>query len=71
MEEDREYRRVYAKVDLDAIQWNVSKVKEKVGKDVMVMAVIKADGYGHGALPIAHALNEIRVERYAAFSLYP
>lgn len=65
MEEDREYRRVFAKVDLNAIQWNVSKVKEKVGKDVMVMAVIKADGYGHGALPIAHALNEIGVERYA------
>lgn len=64
MEEEREYRRVYAKVDLDAIKWNVSKVQEKVGKDVMVMAIIKADGYGHGALPIAHALNEIGVDRF-------
>lgn len=65
MEEEREYRRVYAKVDLDAIKWNVSKVQQTVGKDVMVMAVIKADGYGHGALPIAHALNEIGVDRFA------
>lgn len=65
MEEEKEYRRVYAKVDLDAIKWNISKVQETVGKDTMVMAVIKADGYGHGALPIAHALNKIGVERYA------
>ena len=64
MEEEREYRRVYAKVDLDAIKWNVSKVRETVGSDVMIMAIIKADGYGHGALPIAHALNEIGVDRF-------
>jgi alanine racemase len=40
-------------------------VREIVGDQVMIMAVIKADGYGHGALPIAHALNKIGVERYA------
>lgn len=62
--EESTYRRVYAKVDLDAIKWNISKVQEKVGKDVMVMAIIKADGYGHGALPIAHALNKIGVDRF-------
>ena len=51
-------------MDLDAIRYNISKVQETVGPDVMVMAVIKADGYGHGALPIAHALNQIGVDRF-------
>ncbi|MDO4555695.1 MAG: alanine racemase [Lachnospiraceae bacterium] len=65
MEDEREYRRVYAKIDLDAIKYNVSQVQKQVGQDVMVMAVIKADGYGHGALPIAHALDKIGVDRFA------
>lgn len=51
------YRRVYAKINLDAIQWNIRQVRKIVGQDRMIMAVVKADGYGHGALPIARALD--------------
>ena len=64
METGKTYKRVYAKIDLDAIKYNISKVQESVGPDVKVMAVIKADGYGHGAVPIAKALGKIGISYF-------
>lgn len=60
-----EYYRVHAVIDLDAICHNIKEVKRVIGPDVKVMPVIKADGYGHGAVPIAKALNEIGVDAFA------
>ncbi len=42
-------------IDLDAIGRNIAAVREKAGVDVM--AVIKADAYGHGAIPVARLLE--------------
>ena len=42
------------KIDLDAIARNFDRVCQKAG--VPVMAVIKADAYGHGAIPVARLL---------------
>lgn len=55
----KKYMRVYAKVDLDAIYQNAAAVRKKIGDDVGLMAVIKADAYGHGAVPVASCLNDI------------
>jgi len=46
----------YVTVDLEVIAANYRKIREKAG--VCVMAVIKADGYGHGAVPIAKKLEK-------------
>ncbi|MCH9667897.1 MAG: alanine racemase [Actinomycetia bacterium] len=43
-----------ASVDLDAIAHNVATLREHAGS-AAVMAVVKADGYGHGATPVARA----------------
>ena len=40
-------------VDLDRLAQNVHLVKKQLGKGVELMAVVKAFGYGHGALPVA------------------
>ena len=61
--------RVYVGVDLAAISDNVKSIMKKVGPDVKVMAVIKTDGYGHGAVAIAHALNEIGVYSFAVATI--
>ena len=45
----------YVKIDLDAIAANIAAVRQKAG--VMVMAVIKADAYGHGAVQVARLLE--------------
>ena len=42
-------------IDLDAVEYNLSLVRQKTG--VQVMAVVKADAYGMGAVPIARALE--------------
>ena len=46
----------YAAVDLSAIGHNIEAVKRKVG--VPVMAIVKANAYGHGAVPVARYLED-------------
>lgn len=48
-----EYNRVAAVVDLDAIYENLKELKNHIRPGTKVCAVIKTDGYGHGAVPIA------------------
>ena len=48
-----EYERVYAEIDLDAVKDNVRAMKKHISDKTKIMAVIKTDGYGHGAIPIA------------------
>lgn len=51
------YSRVYANVNLDAIRENVHAIETIMKQDTQIIAVLKADGYGHGALPIAEELE--------------
>lgn len=53
------YSRVYARIDLDAIAYNMEQMKRNLDSKTKIMAVIKADGYGHGALQIAQMLNDV------------
>jgi len=54
----RPARPTWMEVDLEAVAYNVRQIKEIVGPDVEVLAVLKADAYGHGALTVARtALN--------------
>jgi alanine racemase len=57
MRED--YQRVYASVNLDAVRQNLENMKKNLAENTKLMAVIKTDGYGHGAVPIARELEEI------------
>ena len=50
--------RVYALIDISAIKDNIESVKKSVGEGVMIMGVIKADAYGHGAVPVAKAIED-------------
>ena len=52
------YLRTYVKVDLNAIEHNINEVTKLIDNNVKVMAVIKADGYGHGAAVIGNFLKE-------------
>lgn len=47
------FRDTWAEVDLDCIANNVRKTKNLLPKDVAVIAVVKANGYGHGAVQTA------------------
>ncbi len=47
-----------AEIDLDAVVANAARVAAVVGPHAGVLAVVKADAYGHGAVPVARALRE-------------
>ena len=51
------YDRVWAEIDLDAIIKNMESIKSRIDKNAQVVAVIKTDGYGHGATQIARVLE--------------
>jgi alanine racemase len=46
-------RPTWAEVDLSAIRHNLAVVRERIGSQRLIMAVVKGDAYGHGALPVA------------------
>ncbi len=46
-------KRIAAYVDLDRIEANFEAMKANLSQGTRMMAVIKSDGYGHGAMPIA------------------
>lgn len=64
MNEFMKYSRVYATVDLDAVCANMEAMRANLRRDCGIYGVVKTDGYGHGAVPIARAI-EPYVEGYA------
>jgi alanine racemase len=55
-------RPTWAEIDLDSLIHNFSVVKGLLGKGVGVLSVVKADGYGHGAVEVGRTLEEAGTE---------
>lgn len=55
----KEYNRTYADVDLGAIRHNIIETRKKIKDGTKIMAVVKADAYGHGAVKVSHALDDL------------
>ena len=55
----KEYYRVKADIDLDAIHENVVNAKALTKPGTKLMAIIKADAYGHGAVMVAQTLEDV------------
>ena len=53
------FDRVCAKIELANIQYNIEQIEKCLEKDVKIIGVIKTDGYGHGALPMAKELEKL------------
>ncbi len=54
----KQHDRVCAEIDLDAIAYNMEQMRNRIGGDAKLIAVVKTDGYGHGAVPIAQMFEE-------------
>ena len=54
----KKYDRIKAMVSLDAIAHNFQEMHKKIKPGTKIIAVIKADGYGHGATAIAKLIHE-------------
>jgi alanine racemase len=63
--QEKTYYRVQANVNLAAIRQNLLEVRKQISKDTKLMVIIKADAYGHGAVPLAKMLeNGNNVDAY-------
>lgn len=55
-------RPTIAEINLRALEFNYQQIKKRIPKGVSILAVVKADAYGHGALPISLRLEKLGVE---------
>ena len=53
----RPYSRVYATVNLDAVASNMRSMRDNLPASTLIMGSVKADGYGHGSVPIAKTIE--------------
>src|SRR5881409_170753 len=61
--------RCWAEVDLDALRENLAWLRHRVGPEVKIMTVVKADAYGHGLKEIAALLMQSGTDLFGVANL--
>jgi alanine racemase len=59
----------WAEIDLDAISHNVQVIQQLVGPQVEIIAIVKSNAYGHGAIPVSRAILQAGAARLAVHRL--
>ncbi len=59
------FRPTIIEIDLDALTKNLDYFKTKLSDNIELMAVVKADAYGHGAIPVVTHLQTLGVKYFA------
>lgn len=67
-EKVKKYTRVYAPIDLDAAAYNMQSMQNNLKPGTGMIGVVKTDGYGHGAVPVAKAIDPY-VKGYAVATI--
>ena len=67
MHSETTYGSAWAEIDLAALRWNTAALRRAAG-GAAIAAVVKADGYGHGAVEAARAALEGGAERLCVFA---
>ena len=62
-------RRTWAEIDLDALAHNYRTLRAHVGPAVKFLGVVKADGYGHGAIQVSRTLEALGSDYLAVSSI--
>ena len=55
----KKYGRVWAEIDLDAVAENYQAMRDNICEETKMIAVVKTDGYGHGAVPVSKLLEPL------------
>ena len=62
-------KRTWAEISLDAIERNFHTIQDKIGGRAKICCVIKADGYGHGAVELAHIYERLGADFFAVSNI--
>lgn len=65
-----DYRTTWAEIDLDNLKHNLEEVKSAIKPGTRILAVVKANAYGHGSVQIAKQMRESGVDFFAVSSIY-
>lgn len=55
----KKYGRVWAEINLDAVAENYQAMRDNICEETKMIAVVKTDGYGHGAVPVSKLLEPL------------
>lgn len=62
-------RWAWVQIDTEAIRHNVLELRKRIGQDCLLMAVVKADGYGHGAVAVARTALAAGADKLAVATI--
>lgn len=61
--------RAWVEINLDNLEHNISEIRKIIYKDCKIMAVVKANAYGHGMVEISEKLLELGIDDFAVATL--
>ena len=56
-------------IDHEGLRWNLRQIREKIGARVEILCMVKANGYGHGAVEISHTLASAGADAFGVATL--
>ena len=62
-------KRTWAEINMDSAKYNYKLIRDKIPNKVKIMCVVKADGYGHGAVPMAKLYESLGADWFAVSNL--
>ncbi len=62
--------KTWAEIDLAAIRFNIINIQKKLGKNIELMAIVKCNAYGHGAIEVSRQILNLGVKALGVSSLY-
>ncbi|HEX7233183.1 MAG TPA: alanine racemase [Candidatus Binatia bacterium] len=62
-------RPTYCGIDHEALRWNLRQIRDKTGSRVKILCMVKANGYGHGAVEISHTLASVGADAFGVATL--
>ena len=62
-------RAAWAEINVSNLDFNIKRIKEKVGEGKRITGIIKADGYGHGAVKVASVLRANGIDSFGVATL--
>ena len=58
-EDSEGHDRIWAQIDLDAVLFNMESMRKNIREKTQIIAVLKTNGYGHGAVAIMKELEKV------------